>query len=197
MKTLILALLTLSFSAPVRAAENGFTCFSRWYRDAELTVNSGVISVQDSYVGGSQEIGKIVAAKLKLGEGDFVVNTIALHVNRDQSLSCSGTGLLVDCEGRADRAHVVVKGWITAGEMRGELNLALPVELKSLNLRTHLRSAGPHKIGSDVTKIELGYLNLDATAKVAVNGQEVDLAWETFFNSRDDKTGSSACSKDP
>jgi hypothetical protein len=196
MKTLILALTTLAISTSAFAQGDGFTCVSHWYRDAELSVNAGAITVKDSYLRGTQEVAKIIEEKMKLEDGKYSLHTIALKVNRETGVKCDTTGLLVNCQGSAANAWLAVSGWIYSNGMSGELNLTVPVELKDLRLRTSLGSNGPISIGGDKpTRIELRYLNLDARAKVVLHGQEVDLAWETFFNPRNDKNSGSFCSR--
>lgn len=194
MKTLILALMIPFLSTPAFAGENGFTCESRWYRDAELSVSSGTVTVKDSYIHGFPEVAKIVEEKMKLEDDEYTVNTIALTVDRAQGVSCDAEGLLVSCHGSAAKAWLVVRGWIHSKDISGELNLTLPVELKDFRLKTSLGSDGPIGISGDKpTTIRLNHLNLAASAKVMLHGQEVDLAWEPFFNPRNDQTSGSFC----
>lgn len=196
MKTLTLALTTLILSAPAFAAENGFTCESRWYREAELSVNSGAVSVKDSYMTGLTEVAKIMEKKLKLEDGKFMVNTIGLTVTPNDGISCQTTGLLVSCEGRAPKAWLEVSGWIHADGLYGHVVLTLPVEVKDFSLRTSLGSPGPIKLAGDKpVSVQLNRLSLDARAAVVLEGQDVNLAWQPFFNSRNEGTSGSFCRK--
>lgn len=196
MKTLILALTTLSLSVPAFAAGNGFTCESHWYRDAKLTVDANTVTVQDSYMSGIPAVAKIIEEKMNLEDGNYSLNTIALQVARGNGVDCATTDLLATCEGRADKAYLLVHGWIISNGMSGELNLTVPVVLKDFQLRSSLGSGGPISISGDKpTKVSFNYLNLDASAKVVIHGQEVDLAWETFFSPRNNEKSGSFCRK--
>lgn len=198
MKTLLLSLvsLALSTSAFASTGDNGFSCESHWYRDAKLAVNAYELTVQDSYMSGIPQMAKIIEEKIKLEDGKYSVRTIALTVSREQGVNCSASGLLVNCQGSAPKAYLSVSGWVYANGMSGELNLTVPVEVKDFQLKTSLGTNGPISIGGDKpTEIRFNYLNLDASAKVVVQGQEVDLAWETFFNPRNDQKSGSFCQK--
>jgi hypothetical protein len=196
MKTLILALMALVLSAPAFAGETEFHCENRMYRDARFSLNQGEVTVQDSYLKGATEVGEILARQLNL-KGELMVNTLSLAVHRDGGVKCdSALAFLVDCQGSNARAYLSVDGWIIADGISGSVGLTVPVQVKDFNLKSHLSNiGGPVSIGGDKpVSIRLSQVNLDATAKVIVDGKEVELAWETFFYAREPKGKGSASS---
>lgn len=196
MKNLILAFITLTLSAPAFAGETEFTCENRMYRDARFSFNRGELTVQDSYLRGTPEVGKILERKLNL-KGKLTVNTISLTVRREEGLKCdSALSFLVDCQGSAARAYLSVSGWIHADGVTGTIGLSVPVELKDLRLKSTLANHGPISIGGDKpVSIPLNQVDLNASAKVILDGQEVELEWSTFFYSREGKSSGSSCRK--
>lgn len=183
--------LALSSTALAQAAESQFICENRMFREAVFAVDSNTITVTDSIVRSSHDVGAIVQKQIGL-HGDLHIQRTSLVIARHLGDCDVTAGFLVNCAKTPEQVTVQIDGYLRQDNNNVVgIKLSVPAVVKDLKLKTVLRSHGPHHLdGNKTITIGMDQLDVDAEVQAEIDNQLVTLKWDVFFYTRETNNGS-------